>query len=746
MHRPNPYAGGGYDGSNNSRPPPPPSAGQHDYNSTPGPSGSNPYQYNSHDMTYDPYGQQQQRPPYGAMPSTPRSQPPLPRPPQLPPGSAGFQGNTPIRLGARTSASNSAQGGPPGPVPPPPPSSYNNYGPGPNANAPPMLNRPPIRLDAPPPGDYNPNGQPSAPIRYPPNNSNIRPPQSSYPPQGPPPPPPPQQQQGSPSNHYNPQQYDARRSMSHDPYAGNMRPPPPMPPHNQHPYQDQQYPPYDPYAGGSGSGPGPGPGPYPQQQHNARPPPPPPSSNSDSSFGPDRRNNRRGGQSGNDRGNPYQRPGPNSDSSSSSAARRQAPSSIDRNDPRTAEEKPCRTLFIRNIDNNTPADSVVNHFKAYGEVQRVFELISKRGICFITYYDLRAAEWAKTECHAREFFGRKFDVHYSLPKDADTSKRCDRDQNQGTLFVLLKRYPATWTDDDFQNEFSRFGQVRSIRRYKDQKNARFLEFFDSRACVLAHDTLGGTEYRDPTGQVHSSGEWDVKFAWDAHMVARAGGATSDVNSGHSNNNNKRRGGAGPAPVGGAVDDGWNSRKRARGAGDDHSQSASYDDPSAYRRDGRPPPSNHNTYVGPPPPPPSGGYGPYGSYTAPNGNDPRQPPPANSPPPAQQWGSNPYAATATSSTPSVAPSQSPEQSRREQAQKVQQLLASLGSSSSSSTTDTKPPPWSPDASVQQPTPQPSHNGVANQGAGAGAGAGSSSAQNAQQSIAQMLSLLQQNKQE
>lgn len=88
----------------------------------------------------------------------------------------------------------------------------------------------------------------------------------------------------------------------------------------------------------------------------------------------------------------------------------QGSSHIDREDPRTAEEKPCRALFIRNIDNGVDPEHIRGTFAQYGEIKLFYEQVSKRGICFVTYFDLRGATLAKDSCHALEFNGRKASV------------------------------------------------------------------------------------------------------------------------------------------------------------------------------------------------------------------------------------------------------------------------------------------------------------------------------------------------
>lgn len=106
-----------------------------------------------------------------------------------------------------------------------------------------------------------------------------------------------------------------------------------------------------------------------------------------------------------------------------------------------------------------------------------------------------------------EVNGRRLDVHYSLPRESDMTKRCDRDKDQGTLFILLKKAQGELNDDEVRATFAQFGEIKSLRRYKDQGNCRFLEYYDCRACKAAHDGMIGVTW--------NGGSWDMKFAWDA---------------------------------------------------------------------------------------------------------------------------------------------------------------------------------------------------------------------------------------
>jgi hypothetical protein len=227
-------------------------------------------------------------------------------------------------------------------------------------------------------------------------------------------------------------------------------------------------------------------------------------------------------------------------------------------------------------------------------------LTSKRGLLFISYFDMRCAEYAKAAMQEFEVNGRRLDVHYSLPRESDMTKRCDRDKDQGTLFILLKKAQGELDDGEVRATFSQFGEIKSLRRYKDQGNCRFLEYYDCRACKKAHDEMIGATW--------NGGTWDMKFAWDA--------ATPDR----------------------IADKPMSQQQRAPAYGGAPQQPPMHQPMSAP---GGPPRWGSEQSYGAPPqsaPPAAGGYGNYG---APPGGDYRPPPPPGPSPGASYGTKRPY---------------------------------------------------------------------------------------------------------
>ncbi|KAF6754305.1 hypothetical protein DFP72DRAFT_899927 [Ephemerocybe angulata] len=197
---------------------------------------------------------------------------------------------------------------------------------------------------------------------------------------------------------------------------------------------------------------------------------------------------------------------------------------------RIQRERPCRTLFIRNIKYETNSDDVRALFEEHGEIKTFFDLISTRGMVFVTYFDLRAAERARDRLQGSEISGRPIDVHYSLPRDDQRGGEREKNQQfQGTLQVTLRNSPSGQGIDDseIRRKFQQFGDVKSVRSVNERIDSRYVEFYDIRACEEAYDRLRHQGLQD--------GVMDIVFAWDNTDSGGFGGP------GH---NNGRENGAG----------------------------------------------------------------------------------------------------------------------------------------------------------------------------------------------------------
>ncbi|KAI8899162.1 hypothetical protein BC833DRAFT_586729 [Globomyces pollinis-pini] len=138
-------------------------------------------------------------------------------------------------------------------------------------------------------------------------------------------------------------------------------------------------------------------------------------------------------------------------------------------------------------------------FSPFGDIKTIFDLIPKRGLVFITYYDIRAAENAMMGLQNIEFRGRKADIHYSLPKEGD------REKNQGSVSVELVGSRSELNNQQLFEYMSRFGEVKVVRDGIAGKKT--VSFFDSRACNMALETI-------PKNDGYADGRLVVALGWD----------------------------------------------------------------------------------------------------------------------------------------------------------------------------------------------------------------------------------------
>lgn len=313
---------------------------------------------------------------------------------------------------------------------------------------------------------------------------------------------------------------------------------------------------------------------------------------------------------------------------------------------RIQRERPCRTLFIRNIKYETNSEDVRRSFEEHGAIKTFFDLIATRGMVFVTYYDLRAAERARDRLQGSEISGRPIDVHYSLPRD-DPKQGIDREKNQqfqGFLIITLKDSRQPIDHNEVRRKFQQFGDVKSVSSVDDRTDQCYVEYYDMRSCEEAFDRLRHQGLQD--------GSMDIVFAWEESEVTgptpqrrepKYEGGRDWEDSGRGFRGRWRGRGRGRGR--GGHDDGW-ERRDEWGRDRDRSR---YDDGDS--RGGR-----------------GGGRGGYGGDRF------------DSRPPYQAAGYNQPTSTTTAYNQPAPPAPVPQtgglDDRLEQARQVQQLLAAL----------------------------------------------------------------------
>lgn len=75
-------------------------------------------------------------------------------------------------------------------------------------------------------------------------------------------------------------------------------------------------------------------------------------------------------------------------------------------------------------------------------------------------FDLRAAIDVKDRLQGAEVAGRPADVHYSLPRESDLSRPCNRDKGQGTLLIVLQGAQRAPDLDELRRAFAPYGDIK----------------------------------------------------------------------------------------------------------------------------------------------------------------------------------------------------------------------------------------------------------------------------------------------
>ncbi|RHN49604.1 putative RNA recognition motif 2, nucleotide-binding alpha-beta plait domain-containing protein [Medicago truncatula] len=145
-------------------------------------------------------------------------------------------------------------------------------------------------------------------------------------------------------------------------------------------------------------------------------------------------------------------------------------------------EHPSRTLFVRNIDSEVEDSELKALFEQFGDIDTFDRDCKHQGNAMISYYDMRAAQKAMRALQNQLFSCRKFDIHYSIPKDSPSRKGV----NQGTLAVFL--YDSSISNTEIHNIFNVHGDIKEIHENPHSWHHKLIEFYNFEAAEKAlHD-------------------------------------------------------------------------------------------------------------------------------------------------------------------------------------------------------------------------------------------------------------------
>ena len=145
-----------------------------------------------------------------------------------------------------------------------------------------------------------------------------------------------------------------------------------------------------------------------------------------------------------------------------------------------AQQKvPIHTAFFSNIQYNVSAETFIEFAKKYGEIMNMYNLIPKKGLAFVTYYNIKDAKNAVDKANNQMLEGRQVKTNY-----AKKSSYPQNDPRTTCSALLVRTMPGSkLTLEKIKTEMSKFGEIYSFN--ESEQNLYFIKFCDIRDAQKA---------------------------------------------------------------------------------------------------------------------------------------------------------------------------------------------------------------------------------------------------------------------
>ena len=145
--------------------------------------------------------------------------------------------------------------------------------------------------------------------------------------------------------------------------------------------------------------------------------------------------------------------------------------------PANVNPPPVHTVFFFNINYKERSDFFRKFAEKYGEVASIYS-VSKKGIHFVTYYDIRDAKKAVEEAPFQVLDGRPVKANFAFRPGYVK-------ENSVVLCSAVQFTPQDskeYTEEQIINAFGQFGEIRQIRK----EDSRYvIKYFDMRSTKKA---------------------------------------------------------------------------------------------------------------------------------------------------------------------------------------------------------------------------------------------------------------------
>lgn len=147
-------------------------------------------------------------------------------------------------------------------------------------------------------------------------------------------------------------------------------------------------------------------------------------------------------------------------------------------------KKPIHTAFFSNIPFNYPIESFKQFVSQYGEIVNMYSLIDKKGIAFVTYYDIRNAEKAVEQANDKLLNGRNIRTNY-----ANKSFFPHRDPRATCASIIIRcdKMPTNIQLQDVFNSMKEYGEIQQALP-GEQPGQFIIRYYDIRDAQKAYHT------------------------------------------------------------------------------------------------------------------------------------------------------------------------------------------------------------------------------------------------------------------
>lgn len=145
----------------------------------------------------------------------------------------------------------------------------------------------------------------------------------------------------------------------------------------------------------------------------------------------------------------------------------------------TQQKVPIHTAFFSNIQYNVSQETFYEFARKYGEIVNMYNLISKKGLAFVTYYNIKDAKNAVDKANNQMLEGRQVKTNY-----AKKSSYPQNDPRTTCSALLVRTMPGSkLTLEKIKIEMSKFGEIYSFAEL--EQNLYFIKFCDIRDAQRA---------------------------------------------------------------------------------------------------------------------------------------------------------------------------------------------------------------------------------------------------------------------